>query len=68
VYRTGPPGYIGWWNSLESIHGLLKSLKIPVTLAGGNDSLESIHGFLIGLKIPSLMQDRYPLIASQICD
>ncbi len=27
--RTGLLGYIGWRNSLESIPGLFKSLKIP---------------------------------------
>jgi hypothetical protein len=34
--RTGPPGYIGWGviDSLESIPGLQKSLKIPSLKSG----------------------------------
>jgi hypothetical protein len=28
-YRTGPPGYIGWIHSLESIPGPHTRLKIP---------------------------------------
>ena len=38
--RTGPPGYIGWRtgiDSLESVPGLLKSLKIPA-MAGLYDN------------------------------